>query len=108
MQGTAEFHDQIADAVLPQAEPIFDDATTLDTALHMLNPEPTLVERLIGPLLLPCQILAPWLLRGHADLDLGQCERQEAHRAKQSLGEEEARRRVNPLIGTLWVTNPPR
>ena len=24
MQGTAEFHDQIADACLPQAEPIFE------------------------------------------------------------------------------------
>jgi hypothetical protein len=29
MQGTAEFHDQIADTFFPQAEAVFDDATTL-------------------------------------------------------------------------------
>jgi hypothetical protein len=50
MQGTAEFHHQIADA-LPQADPVFDDATTLDTAVDMFDPQPTLGERLIRLLL---------------------------------------------------------
>jgi NAD(P)-dependent dehydrogenase (short-subunit alcohol dehydrogenase family) len=51
VQGTAEFHHQIADACLPQADAVFDDTATLDTTVDMLNPEPTLVERLVGPLL---------------------------------------------------------
>jgi hypothetical protein len=37
MQGTADFHHQIADALLPQADPVFDDTTTLDTAVDMLD-----------------------------------------------------------------------
>jgi hypothetical protein len=31
MQGTADFHHHIADALLPQTDPVFDDAATLDT-----------------------------------------------------------------------------
>jgi hypothetical protein len=38
VQGTAQFHHQIANALLPQADPVFDDATTLDTAVDMLDP----------------------------------------------------------------------
>jgi hypothetical protein len=33
MQGTAKFHHEIADALLPQADVVFDDATTLDITL---------------------------------------------------------------------------
>jgi heme-degrading monooxygenase HmoA len=44
MQRTAEFHYQIADAVLPQSKPIFDNATALDTAVDMLNPKTALVQ----------------------------------------------------------------
>ena len=44
MQGTAEFHHEIADALLPQADPVFDDATALDTAVDMLDPQPTAVQ----------------------------------------------------------------
>jgi hypothetical protein len=52
VQGTAEFHHEIADARLPQADPVFHHATTLDAAVDMLDPQPPLVERLVGPLLL--------------------------------------------------------
>jgi len=38
MERTAEFHHEIADALLPEADPVFDDATALDTAVHMLDP----------------------------------------------------------------------
>jgi hypothetical protein len=51
MQGTAQFHHQIADTLLPQAAPIFHNATTLDTAVDMRDPPPPLVERLVGQLL---------------------------------------------------------
>src|SRR5215470_4905044 len=37
MQGTAEFHDQIADAFFPQTDAVFDNATPLDAAVDMLN-----------------------------------------------------------------------
>jgi hypothetical protein len=43
MQGTAEFHYQIADALFPQADAVFDDATALHTAVHVLDAQPTLV-----------------------------------------------------------------
>ena len=51
VQGTAEFHHQNADAFFPQADPVFDDASTLDTTVEMLDPQPTLVERLVCSLL---------------------------------------------------------
>ena len=38
MEGTAEFHPQIADALLPQPDPVLHDATTLDAAVDMLDP----------------------------------------------------------------------
>ena len=39
MQGTAEFHHEIAHALLPQADPGFHNATPLDAAVDMLDPE---------------------------------------------------------------------
>ena len=48
MQGTAEFHHEITDTLFPQAAPVFDDAAALDTTVDMLDPQPTLVERLVG------------------------------------------------------------
>jgi hypothetical protein len=59
MEGTTEFHEQIANTRLPQADPVFHHATALDTAVHMLDAQPTLAERLVGPLLLSRQLLAP-------------------------------------------------
>ena len=78
VQGTAEFHHQIADPLLPQADPVFHNATTLDAAVDMLDPQPTVVQCLIGPLLPQGQLLTAWLLRRHEDLHLRERERQEA------------------------------
>ena len=78
VQGTAAFHHQIADAFLPQADPVFDDAATLDTTVDMLNPQPTLVECLVCPLLRQRSLLTAWLLGRHEDLDLRKREGQEA------------------------------
>jgi hypothetical protein len=52
VQGTTTFDDQIADAFFPQADTVFDGATTLDTPVDVLDAQPPLVERLIRPLLL--------------------------------------------------------
>ncbi len=78
MQGTTDFHHDIADTLLPQADAVFDNATALDTPVDMLNPQPTAVQRLVGHVLLQRQFLAAGFLGGHEDLHLGQRERQEA------------------------------
>jgi hypothetical protein len=51
VQGTTEFHHEIADTLLPQADPVFHNAAALDAAVDMLDPEPPLVERLVGQVL---------------------------------------------------------
>jgi hypothetical protein len=78
VQGTAQFHHEIADTLLPQAHAVFDDATALDTTVNVLDPQPTLVECLVGPLLRQRSLLTAWLLGRHEDLDLRERERQEA------------------------------
>ena len=100
MQGTAEFHNQITDTLFPQTDPIFDDATALHTAVDVLDPEATMVERLVGPLLLQRQFVAAQFLGGHEDLHLGQRECQEAQILQQPTPDGQGiRRRVsNGLI----------
>jgi hypothetical protein len=44
----------------------------------MLDPQPTLVQRLVGSVLLPRQLFTAGFLRRHEDLDLWERERQEA------------------------------
>src|SRR5262245_56356722 len=78
VQSTAELHDEIADALLPQADPVFHNATTLDAAVDMLDPEPPLVERLVGQVLLQGQLPTARLLRRHEDRHLRKREGQEA------------------------------
>jgi hypothetical protein len=78
MQGAAECHHQIADALLPQADPVFDDTTALHTAVDMLDAEPAVVQGLVGQLLLQCEFLAARFLGWHANLHLRQREGQEA------------------------------
>src|SRR4029077_8320712 len=78
VQGTTEFHHQIADALLPQADPVFHNAAALDTAVDMLDPQPPLMERLVGQVLLQSQLRTAGLLRRYEDLHLRERERQEA------------------------------
>jgi hypothetical protein len=51
VQGATACHHPIADALLPQADPVFDDPTTLDTTVDMLDAQPAVVQRLMRPLL---------------------------------------------------------
>ena len=76
MQGAADFHHDIPDAVLPQADAVFDDTATLDAAVDMLDPQSARVERLVGSLLRPWQVRARWFR--HEDLHLRKREGQEA------------------------------
>src|SRR5256712_4838878 len=78
----------------------FDDATPLDTTIDMLDPQPTLEQRLVRHVLLPRELRAAWLLGGHEDLDLGKRERQEAQILQQPAprGQGVGRRGGNGLI----------
>src|SRR5262245_22370342 len=78
VQGTAACHHPIADARLPQAHPVFHNATPLDAAGDMLDPQPPLVERLVGQVLLQGQLPTAGLLRRHEDRHLREREGQEA------------------------------
>jgi hypothetical protein len=91
VQGATELHHQITDASLPQAAPVLHDATTLDTAIDVLDPQPPLVECLVDQLLLQGQLLTAGLLRRHQDLHLWERERQEAQILQQ------------PTPGRQWV-----
>jgi hypothetical protein len=71
MQSTADLHHQITDPLLPQAAPVLHDAAALDATVDMLDPEPTLVQGLVCPLLLPRERRAAGFLRRHQDLHLG-------------------------------------
>src|SRR5712691_1099367 len=52
VQGTAQFHHQIADVLLPQADPVCDEATALHMAVDMRDPSPATVPCLGGQCLL--------------------------------------------------------
>ena len=84
VQGTTEFHHQIADTFFPQADTIFDDTTTLDTAVDMLDPQSAMVQPLVRYVLLPREFLAAGFLRRHQDLHLGQREREKAQILQQA------------------------
>jgi len=58
VQGTTYFHHEITDALFPQADPVFSDAAALDAAVDMLDPQPTVMQRLVGALLLQRQLRA--------------------------------------------------
>jgi hypothetical protein len=57
MEGTADVPHQITDAHLPEAASVCDTAIALDTALDMVDPQPTLVELLVRHVLLPRELL---------------------------------------------------
>jgi hypothetical protein len=67
VEGAAEFYHQITDASLPQADAVFDNAAALDTTVHMLDPQPAVVQGLVGELLLQRQFLTTGFLRWHED-----------------------------------------
>jgi hypothetical protein len=89
VQGATEFHHQVTDTLLPQAHPVFHNATTLDAAVDMLDPEPPLVERLVGQVLLQGQLPTTGLLRRHEDRHLREREGQEAEILQQPTASRE-------------------
>jgi hypothetical protein len=84
MQGTADFHEQIADARLPQAAGVVDDAAAFDAAVDVLDVHATACNAPIRRLLRAHEGPAPWLPRRHDDVDLLECKCQEAEILEQS------------------------
>ena len=78
MQRTANFHDQVANACLPEAAGVVDDTTALDTAVDVLDADAAACKAPIGGFLRPRERPAPRLLGGHDDLDVVEREGQEA------------------------------
>src|SRR5215475_11941840 len=70
--GTTECPHEIADTLLPPAEPVLHPATTLDTTVDMLDAPPPLAERLVRPWLLSRELLAAGLLGRPQALHVGQ------------------------------------
>src|SRR5262245_51276440 len=89
VQGTTELHHQVTDILLPQAHPVFHNATPFDAAVDMLDPEPPLVERLVGQVVRQGQLPTAGLLRRHEDLHLREREGQEAQILQQPTASRE-------------------
>jgi len=84
MPCTADFHEQIADARLPQAAGVVDDAAAFDAAVDGLDAHATASNAPIRRLLRAHEGPAPWLPRRHDDADLLECKCQEAGILEQS------------------------
>src|SRR5262244_3706399 len=76
VQGATDLHHHITNTFFPQTHAVFDDTTALDTAVDMLDPQPPLVEHLIGQVLLQGELCTAGLLRRHKDLYLREREGQ--------------------------------
>ena len=105
-QRTAACHHELTDARLPQADAVLHDATALDTAGDMLDPQPTLMQRLVGSVLRQRQLLAAGFLGRHEALPLEQCEGQEAQILQQPAPGRKGQG-VASAMGFSW-TRPPQ
>jgi hypothetical protein len=78
MQRTADFHEQVTDAGLPEAADVVNDAAALDAAVHMLDADTPAGNAPIGSFLRACEGAPPRLLRRHDHFDLRERQRQKA------------------------------
>jgi hypothetical protein len=106
VQGATDLHHHITNTFFPQTNAVFDNTAALDTAVDMLDPQPPLVEHLIGQVLLQGELRTAGLLRRHQDRHLRERERQEAQILQQPTpGWERIRRglRDAQIMGTAAV-----
>jgi hypothetical protein len=105
MQRTADFHDQIADACLPQAADVVDNAAALDAAVDVLNAHaPPRDAPIRGPLRAR-EGAAPRLPGRHDDLDLVQGKRQKAQVLEQPAPHWQG---VRGSIGNAFIVGTTR
>jgi hypothetical protein len=105
MQGTADFHDQITDARLPEAAGLMDNATALDAAVDVLDAYATAGDAPIRRFLRTREVPAPRLPGRHDDLDVIERERQEAEILEQSAARGQ---RIRGRIGNPLIMGAPR
>src|SRR5215831_14905491 len=100
MQRTANLYHQIVYSRLPEAAGVMDDTTALDAAVDVLDTHATARDAPIGTFLGACESPAPRFLGGHDDLDLIECESQEAEILEQpaTRGQEIGRGLCDPLV----------
>jgi hypothetical protein len=100
MQRTADFHDPIANARLPQAAGIVNDAAALDAAVDMLDAHPAARDATIGGFLRVREGPTPRLPGRHDDVDVVQRARQETNILQQPAARRQGIRRGigHPLI----------
>jgi hypothetical protein len=100
MQGTADFHDAIANARLPETAGIVDNAAALDAAVDVLNAHAAARDTPIRRFLRPREIPSSRLPGRHDDFDLVKRERQEAQILEQAAACGQGIRRGirNPFI----------
>jgi hypothetical protein len=70
MQRTADFHNQVTDADLPEAADVVDNAAALDAAVHMLDTHPPASDAPVGGFLRACEGSPPGLSGRHDHFDL--------------------------------------
>jgi hypothetical protein len=83
MQRTADFHDQIADADLPEAIGVMDEAAALDATVDVRDPDPATGDAPSGPFLGAREGPTPWLLGGPDALDVVEGAGQDAESLEQ-------------------------
>jgi hypothetical protein len=105
MQRTADFHDQIAHARLPQAAGVVDDAAALHTAVDMLDAHPATRDAPIRGFLRAREGAASRLPRRHDDLNLIEGEGQEAQILEQSTARRQG---VGGRIGNSLIMGTAR
>jgi hypothetical protein len=106
MQRTADFHDQVSNTRLPQAVGVVDDATTLDTAVDVLDAHTTARDASIGSFLGAREGAASRLPGRHDDLDLIERKRQEAQILEQPTARRQGVRggiRNAFIVGTTRI-----
>ena len=84
MPCAADFHDQIADACLPEAAGVVGDAAALDAAVDVLNAQATAGDPTIRGFLRAREGPATRLPGRHEDLDVVERNRQEAQILQQA------------------------
>jgi hypothetical protein len=104
MQRTADFHDQITDAGLPEAAGVVDDAAAFDAAVDMLDARTPAGNPPIRGFLLAREGPAPRLLRRHDQLHLVEREGQEAEILEQAAAR---RQRVRGRLGNALIMSAP-
>jgi len=100
MQRTADFHDQIADARLPEAVCLVHNATALHTAVHVLDADTPTGGAPIRRFLRLCELPSSRLLGRHDHLDLRERTRQKPQILEQpaARGQGIGGRIGNPLV----------